>query len=116
MRFLFVEINKNKTKMIKIKTGNWIPLSMKWNQRQNLVYIKRFSECLLRYDPYFVFYLQSHHGGLWKCEDCLQQQLQSFWEVHPASLLREWKHPGRLCHRLYPDVYSIITTAKRQYF
>lgn len=39
--------------MIKIKTWNWIPLSMKWNQRQNLVYIKRFSECLLRYGSIF---------------------------------------------------------------
>lgn len=113
MRFLCVEINKNKTKMIKIKTGNWILLSMKdktWCISKDSVNV------CSDMDPYFVFYLQSHHGGLWKCEDCLQQQLQSFWEVHPASLLREWKHPGRLCHRLYPDVYSIITTAKRQYF
>lgn len=46
--------------------------------------------------------LQSHHGGLWKRQDRLQQQLQPLWEVCPAALQPEGEHPGRQDRRLYP--------------
>lgn len=45
---------------------------------------------------------QSDHGSIWKCQNCLQQQLQSLRKVHPASFLSERQHPRRLHCRLYP--------------
>lgn len=54
----------------------------------------------------FFLSLQSDHGGVWKRQNCLQQQLQSLWEIHPTSLLWGRKHPGRLRHWLYPHIYT----------
>lgn len=45
---------------------------------------------------------QSHHGGLWKRQDRLQQQLQPLREVRPAALQPEGQHPGRPNRWLYP--------------
>lgn len=33
-------------------------------------------------------------SGLWKCQDCTQQQFQSLWEVHPGQLPGEWHRAG----------------------
>lgn len=33
-------------------------------------------------------------SGLWKRQDCTQQQFQSLWEVHPGQLPGEWNSAG----------------------
>lgn len=50
-----------------------------------------------------TFFLQPHHGSNWKCQNSLQQQLQSLWEIHSASFLSKREHPGRMHRRLYPS-------------
>lgn len=45
--------------------------------------------------------LQPHHGGLWKRQDGLQQQLQPLREVRPAALQPEGEHPGGQDRGLY---------------
>jgi len=45
---------------------------------------------------------QPYYGSFWQCEDCLQQQLKSLWEVYSAEHLSERKHSGRKNYRLYP--------------
>ncbi len=51
--------------------------------------------------PILSLSLQSNNGGVWKCKNRLQQQLQSLWQVHSASLLSEWKYPGWLYYWLF---------------
>ena len=34
-----------------------------------------------------------YQSGLWECQDCTQQQLEPFWQVHPSQLQGEWYSP-----------------------
>lgn len=51
---------------------------------------------------------QPHHGSFWQCEDRVQQQLQSLWEVRSAEHLPEGKYSGREDCRLYPVSFSCL--------
>lgn len=54
-------------------------------------------------------FVQPHHGSIWQCKNCLQQQLKQIWKIYSPQIQLQRTNGWRFNSGLYPLFNSVNT-------